>query len=79
MSRTTATQKEVPPADSGAQQIGDHAVIRKRELVPGKHPDPQLRREGQTQYLEQYFECVHCGIEVLSKMDLPDDCDGDAR
>lgn len=80
MSDTTAEQKEVPaPKDYGAEKVGEHAVVRKAEMVPGKHPDPNRRHEGQTQYLERYFECVHCGVEVLSKMDLPKACNGDGR
>ena len=78
MSHTTVDQKEVPPEDSGAAFVGNHAVIQKAEMVPGKHPDPSRRHKGQTQYLEQYYECVHCGVQVLSKIDLPDVCSGDA-
>lgn len=58
-----------------AREIGGHLIIEDADWVPGKHPDPNRRRQGQTEYLEQYLRCIQCGVEVLSKRDLPEECD----
>jgi hypothetical protein len=54
-------------------------VIDKTEWVPGKHPDPHRQRESQTEYLERYLRCIQCGVEVLSKRDLPEECEPEGR
>jgi hypothetical protein len=59
-----------------AQRVGAHLVIDKKDWVPGKHPEPHLREEGQTGYWESYLKCIDCGVEVLSKRDLPESCEG---
>jgi len=59
-----------------AEQVGPHLVTDKTEWVPGKHPDPHRQHEGQTEYLERYLRCVQCGVETLSKRDLPESCEG---
>jgi hypothetical protein len=58
-----------------AREIGGHLIIEDANWAPGKHPDPNRRRQGQTEYLEQYLRCIQCGVEVLSKRDLPEECD----
>jgi len=62
-----------------AEQVGPHLVIDKTEWVPGEHPDPHLRCDGQTEYLERYLRYVQCGIEVLSKDDLPETCEPEGQ
>jgi hypothetical protein len=59
-----------------AREIGDHLIIEDADWVPGKHPDPNRRREDQTEYLERYLRCIQCGVEVLSQHDLPEECNG---
>lgn len=58
------------------EEVGEHVVIEQSEVVPGEHPEPHLRTEGQTQYLETYLKCVHCDIEVLRRRDFPETCEG---
>jgi len=67
------------PNHPEARYAGDHLVIDKTEWVPGKHPDPNRRREGQTEYLERYLRCIECRVEVLSERDLPVECHGDSQ
>lgn len=62
----------------GADRVGDHLVIDQADWCPGEHPDPNQRREGQTEYLEEYVRCIQCDIEVLSRNELPDECEGGA-
>lgn len=56
-----------------------HLVIDKREWVPGKHPDPHRRREGQTEYVERYLECVVCGADRLRKRDFSETCEPEGQ
>ena len=58
-----------------AREIGGHLIIEDADWVPGKHPDPNRRRQGQTEYLERYLRCSQCDVEVLSERDLPEECD----
>lgn len=58
-----------------AEQVGSHLVIDKTQWCPGKHPDPHRRHEGQTEYLERYLRCIQCGVEVLDKGGLPEECE----
>ena len=67
------------PNHPEARHVDAHLVIDKSEWVPGKHPDPHRRHEGQTEYLERYLRCIECGVEVLKKRDFPVECDGDRR
>jgi|GEM_PF-2442284 len=67
------------PNHPDAKHVDAHLVIDRREWVPGKHPDPQQRHEGQTEYLERYIQCLRCGREALNERDLPVECDGDRR
>lgn len=62
------------PDHPDVEHVGEHYVIRKGEWVPGKHPDPNRRREGQEMYLERFYRCVQCGVEVLRRDDLPETC-----
>lgn len=62
-----------------AERVGPHLVIDKTDWVPGKHPNPHRRHEGQTEYLERYLRCVQCGVEVLREDDLPKACGGDPQ
>lgn len=78
MSRTTAGQKGVPPEHNEAKKIGNHYIVRKSQWTPGKHPEPYKRNRTQNGYIEYYFECVDCGVEVLKKMDFPEDCGNNA-
>ncbi|MDL0145593.1 hypothetical protein [Halobacterium salinarum] len=63
------------PNHPDAKHVDAHLVIDKSEWVPGKHPDPQQRHEGQTEYLERYIQCLRCGQEALNERDLPVECD----
>ena len=58
-----------------AKRIGDHLVIDRREWVPGYNPDPQLRYEGQTEYLEHFYRCIQCEVECVRKRDFPPTCE----
>ena len=70
MTRMKSTAADFPEATS----VGAHLVIDKREWVPGEHPEPHLREQGQQGYMESYFRCIRCGAEALRKADLPGDC-----
>ncbi len=75
MSNTDSRVETLSNRHPDAEQVGPHLVIDKTEWVPGKHPDPHRRHEGQTEYLEKYLRCIQCGVEVLSKGDLPETCE----
>ena len=75
MSDTSSRVETLSNRHPDAEQVGPHLVIDKTECVPGKHPDPLRRHEGQTEYLERYLRCIQCGVEVLSKRDLPESCE----
>lgn len=62
-------------SEQDVTRIGEHRVIKQADVVPGKHPEPHLRSEGQTSYVERYFECLDCGVEVLRKRDFPETCE----
>jgi hypothetical protein len=74
MSRTTAEQKGVPPEHDGAEKVGEHRVMRKSQWVPGQHPEAHKRHGTKSGYIENYLECVDCGVEVLNKIDFPAEC-----
>lgn len=67
------------PNQPDARHVDAHLVIDRREWVPGKHPDPRRRHEEQTEYLEEYIQCLRCRAEVIDERDLPVECDGDRR
>lgn len=71
MTRMRTSSDEFPDASP----VGEHLVIDKREWVPGEHPEPHRREQGQQAYMEHYFRCLRCGVEVLRKRDLPQECD----
>lgn len=56
--------------------VDAHRVVDRVQQVPGKHPDPEKRIDGQTSYTEEYVECIDCGAERLCDEDLPVECDG---
>ncbi len=62
-----------------AERVGDHIVLDKSEWCPGKHPEPHLRDEHQVGYVESYYRCIRCGVEVMRTRDLPDECEGDKQ
>lgn len=63
------------PGFPDAEPVGPHLVIDRTEWVPGSHPDPRRREEGQAAYPESYFRCIRCGAERLRKRDFPAACD----
>ena len=67
------TEQAVQETDE-AREIGGHLIIEDADWVPGKNPDPNRRRQRQTEYLERYLRCIQCGVEVLSQRDLPEEC-----
>jgi len=75
MSDTSSRVETLSNRHPDAEPVGPHLVIDKTDWVPGKHPDQHRRHEGQTEYLERYLRCIQCGVEVLSKGDLPEECD----
>ena len=77
MSDTSSRVETLSNRHPDAEQVGPHLVIDKTEWVPGKHPDPHRRHEGQTEYLERYLRCIQCDVEVLSKRDLPETCESE--
>jgi hypothetical protein len=76
MSDTSSRVETLSNRHPDAEQVGSHLVIDKTDRVPGKHPDPYRRHEGQAEYLERYLQCIQCGVEVLSKRNLPESCEG---
>ncbi|QSG14372.1 hypothetical protein HSEST_0828 [Halapricum desulfuricans] len=76
MSESKFNSSVVPPEHDGASKTGEHRVIRKSEWVPGHHPEPHKRDGTRSGYIEHYLKCVRCGVEVLNKMDFPDECRG---
>lgn len=70
-------RKSADPGYPDVDRVGSHLVIARREWVPGPHPDPYLREDGQTEYVESYFRCIRCEAERLRKRDFPDECDAE--
>ena len=79
METTTSRVETLANRFPDARHVDAHLVIDRSEWVPGKHPDPQRRHEGQTEYLERYLQCLQCGQDVQNERDLPVECDGDQR
>ena len=79
MEITNSIEESLSNRHPDAEHVGSHLVIDKTEWVPGKHPDPHRRREGQTEYPERYLRCIQCGVEVLSKRDLPEMCEPEGQ
>jgi hypothetical protein len=67
--------EHVTEGPEDVKNVGEHLITEDADLVPGKHPDPSRRHEGQTEYLERYLRCTKCDVEVLSERDLPEECD----
>lgn len=74
MKITQRVEKSSSPDWPEAEPSGVHLVTDLSEWVPGPHPDPHRREEEQRRYLERYVRCIRCGLEVLSRNDLPDEC-----
>jgi hypothetical protein len=68
-------KRSADPTYPDARYVGPHLVIDKTEWVPGAHPEPHRREDGQTEYAESYFRCIRCGAERLSERDFPEECD----
>jgi hypothetical protein len=79
MEPTTSRVETLADRFPNARHVDAHLIVDRCEWVPGKHPDPERRYEGQTEYLERYLRCIDCGVEVLNESDLPVECDGDRR
>ena len=75
MQPTNSIEESLSDRHPDAERIGPHLVIDKTDWVPGNHPDPYRRQQGQTEYLERYLRCIQCGVEVLNKGGLPEECD----
>jgi hypothetical protein len=75
MSDTSSRVETLSNRYPNAERVGPHLVIDKTDWVPGKHPNPHRRHEGQTEYLERYLRCVQCGVEVLREDDFPETCE----
>lgn len=65
------------PTYPDAYPVGPHLVVDKTEWVPGPHPEPHRRYDGQRAYRESYLRCVKCGAERQAERDFPAQCDGD--
>jgi len=79
MSDTSSRVETLSNRYPDAERVGPHLVIDKTDWVPGKHPEPQLRVEGQTEYRESYYHCFRCEVQVLSKDDFPDVCEPEGQ
>lgn len=79
MSDTSSRVETLSNRHPDAERVGPHLVIGKTDWVPGKHPDPHRRREGQTEYCERCIKCLRCRVEVLSKDDLPEECEPEGQ
>jgi len=79
MEQTNSIEESLSNRYPETEAVGDHLVIDKTEWVPGKHPDPHRRHEGQTGYLERYLRCIQCGVEVLRERDLPATCESEGQ
>jgi hypothetical protein len=79
MSDTSSRVETLSNRHPDAEQVGPHLVTDKTDWVPGKHPDPHRQREGQTEYLESYYQCLRCEVQVLSKDNLPEACEPEGQ
>ena len=64
------------PQYADAEHVGEHLVIETSEWVPGQNPEPHQGHPEQTEYLEHFYRCIICGVEVLQERDLPESCEG---
>ena len=78
MSNTDSRVETLSNRHPDAEQVGPHLVIDKTDWVPGQHPDPHRGHPEQTEYLEHFYRCTLCGVEVLQKRDFPKTCDTEA-
>jgi hypothetical protein len=68
-------RKSAAPTFPDAEYVGPHLIVDKTEWVPGGHPEPHLREDGQTTYPERYLHCLRCGAERLRRDEFPAECD----
>ena len=68
-------RKSAAPTFPDAEYVGPHLIVDKTEWVPGRHPEPHLREDGQTTYPERYLRCLRCGAERLRRDEFPEECD----
>jgi hypothetical protein len=79
MSNTQSRVTTLSVSEAEITHVDAHRVVNREEQVPGQHPDPVQRVDGQTSYTERYVECIDCGAERLDELDLPVECDGGQR
>ena len=79
MVTTTPRVETLSVSEAEIRHIDAHRIVDREEQVPGQHPDPSQRVEGQTEYTERYIECLDCGAERLDENDLPVECNGGQR
>jgi hypothetical protein len=79
METTTSRVETLSVTEAEIRYIDAHRIVDREEQVPGQHPDPSKRVEGQTEYTERYVECLDCGAERLDEGEFPVECDGDRR
>lgn len=72
---THKNTRSAAPSHPEADAVGPHLVIDRTEWIPGSHPEPHRRGDGQRAYAETYYRCLKCGIETVSKADFPEECD----
>jgi hypothetical protein len=75
MSDTSSRVETLSDRHPDAERVGPHLVIDKTDWVPGQNPDPHRGHPEQTEYLEHFYRCTLCGVEVLQKRDLPETCE----
>ena len=68
-------RKSAAPTFPDAEYVGPHLIVDKTEWVPGRHPEPHLREDGQTTYPERYLRCLRCGAERLRRDEFPEEGD----
>ena len=66
------------PNHPDPEHVGQHLVIETQQWVPGQDPEEGRSHPTQTEYLERFYRCIQCDVEVMRKRDLPGNCGGDA-
>jgi hypothetical protein len=79
MQQTNSIDESLSNRHPDAETVGNHLVIDKTQWCPGPHPDPHRRHEGQTEYLEEYIQCLRCKVSALSKRDLTETCESEGQ
>lgn len=68
--------RRAAPRYPDAEPVDAHLVVDRTDWIPGRHPEPERRYDGQRAYRERYYRCIRCGIECVSLSDFPPECDG---